>query len=94
MQTIVLLLRFSRFFLDRGVGGWGQLYPNFYWIFGFFLYLQGRLGVKNKKLRKWKLRGDINLLKDQHRSFIPTPNVTFKVRNHVCPSRVCAFTDV
>ena len=31
------------FFLDRGVGGWGQLYPNFFGICGFFLYLQGPL---------------------------------------------------
>ena len=51
MQTIVLkhaqvfvvnyLIEIFRFFFDRGVGGWGQLYPNFFWIFGFFLYLQG-----------------------------------------------------
>ena len=25
------------------MGGWGQLYANFFWIFGFFLYLQGPL---------------------------------------------------
>ena len=31
------------FFLDRGVGGWGVSYPNFFWIFIFFLYLQGPL---------------------------------------------------
>ena len=51
MQTIVLkhMYRYSWlitfeifqiFFLYRGVGGWvggwGQLYPNFFWIFGFF----------------------------------------------------------
>ena len=52
MQTIILkhvqvfvVITFEIFqiffFLDRGVGGWGQLYPNFFWIFGFFLYLQG-----------------------------------------------------
>ena len=28
---------FPQFFLDRGVGGWGVSYPNF---FGFFTYLQ------------------------------------------------------
>ena len=38
------------FFLDRGVGGWGQLYPNFFWIFGFFLYLQGPLGQYMPKI--------------------------------------------
>ena len=53
MQTIILkhvqvfvvmtFEIFQIFFLDRGVGGWGQLYPNFFWIFGFFLYLQGPL---------------------------------------------------
>ena len=31
------------FFLDRGVGGWGVSYPNFFWIFIFFKYLQGPL---------------------------------------------------
>ena len=31
------------FFLDRGVGGWGVSYPNFFWIFIYFLYLQGPL---------------------------------------------------
>ena len=36
-----LLLRFSGFFFfDRGVGGWGVSYPNFFWIFIYFLYLQ------------------------------------------------------
>ena len=30
-------------FLDTGVGGWDELYPIFFWIFGFFLYLQGPL---------------------------------------------------
>ena len=45
------------FFLDRGVGGWGVSYPNFFWIFIFFLYLQGPLNtctgrVTNEKLRK------------------------------------------
>ena len=53
MQTIILkhvqvfvvitFEIFQIFFWDRGVGGWGQLYPNFFWIFGFFLYLQGPL---------------------------------------------------
>ena len=27
-------------YLDRGVGGWVELYPNFFWIFGIFLTLQ------------------------------------------------------
>ena len=27
--------------MGRGVGGWGVQYPNFFWIFIFFLYLQG-----------------------------------------------------
>ncbi len=27
------------------MGGWGQLYPNFFWIFGFLLYLQGPLAA-------------------------------------------------
>ena len=31
------------FFFDRGVGGWGVSYPNFFWIFIYFLYLQGPL---------------------------------------------------
>ncbi len=35
-----------QFFFDRGVGGWGQLYPNFFGIFGFFLYLQGPLACQ------------------------------------------------
>ena len=26
--------------LDRGVGGWVELYPNYFWIFGIFLTLQ------------------------------------------------------
>ena len=30
--------------LDRKVGGWVELYPNFFWMFGIFLYLQGPLG--------------------------------------------------
>ena len=29
--------------LDRGVGGWGVSYPNFFWIIIYFLYLQGPL---------------------------------------------------
>ena len=50
MQTIVLkhvqvfvVNYFFQIFFDKGVGGWGQLYPNFFWIFGFFKYLQGPL---------------------------------------------------
>ena len=33
------------FFWDRGVGGWGVSYPIFFWIFIFFIYLQGPLEV-------------------------------------------------
>ena len=29
--------------LDRGVGGWVELYPNYFWIFGIFLTLQSPL---------------------------------------------------
>ena len=29
--------------LDRGVGGWVEFYPNFFWIFGIFLTLQSPL---------------------------------------------------
>ena len=29
--------------LDRGVGGWVELYPIFFWIFGIFLTLQSPL---------------------------------------------------
>ena len=29
------------------MGGWGVSYPNFFWIFIFFLYLQGPLGHAN-----------------------------------------------
>ena len=46
MQTIILkhvqvfvvitFEIFQIFFFYRGVGGWGQQYPNFFWIFGFF----------------------------------------------------------
>ena len=32
---------FRNYFLDRGVGGWGVSYPNFFGIFIYFLYLQG-----------------------------------------------------
>ena len=32
------------FFFDTGVGGWGVSYPNLFWIFIYFLYLQGPLG--------------------------------------------------
>ena len=27
-------------YLDRGVGGWVELYPNYFWIFGIFSTLQ------------------------------------------------------
>ena len=30
-------------YLDRGVGGWVELYPNYFWIFGIFLTLQSPL---------------------------------------------------
>ena len=30
-------------YLDRGVGGWVELYPIFFWIFGIFLTLQSPL---------------------------------------------------
>ena len=33
-------------YLDRGVGGWVELYPIFFWIFGIFLTLQSPLGVR------------------------------------------------
>ena len=45
MQTIILkhvqvfvVITFEIFqiFLDRGVGGWGQLYPNFFGFLDFF----------------------------------------------------------
>ena len=32
-------------YLDRGVGGWVELYPIFFCIFGIFLTLQSPLGV-------------------------------------------------
>ena len=31
-------------YLDRGVGGWVELYPIFLWIFGIVLTLQSPLG--------------------------------------------------
>ena len=44
--TGIRILRFSRiFFWDRGVGGWGVSYPKFFWIFTYFLYLQGPLAA-------------------------------------------------
>ena len=36
-------------YLDRGVGGWVELYPNYFWIFGFFLTLQSPLLKINEK---------------------------------------------
>ena len=30
-------------YLDRGVGGWVELHPIFFWIFGIFLTLQSPL---------------------------------------------------
>ena len=30
-------------YLDRGVGGWVELYPNYFWIFGIFFTLQSPL---------------------------------------------------
>ena len=39
---------FQIFFWDRGVGGWGQLYPNFFWIFGFFyIYKVPKMCMRN-----------------------------------------------
>ena len=32
-------------YLDRGVGGWVELYPNYFWIFGIVLTLQSPLPV-------------------------------------------------
>ena len=32
--------------VDRGVGGWVELYPNYFWIFGIFLTLQSPLRTK------------------------------------------------
>ena len=37
-------------YLDRGVGGWVELYPNYFWIFGIFLTLQSPLGVLHYEL--------------------------------------------
>ena len=39
-------------YLDRGVGGWVELYPIFFWIFGIFLTLQSPL-VFARLLRGW-----------------------------------------
>ena len=46
------------------------------------------LGVKYEKLRKRTLENCIIPLNDQHHSFIMSPNVLFRVRNHV--QQVCA----
>ena len=35
-------------YLDRGVGGWVELYPNYFWIFGIFLTLQSPLHILAK----------------------------------------------
>ena len=33
----------KKIYLDRGVGGWVELYPNYFWIFGIFFTLQSPL---------------------------------------------------
>ena len=33
----------NKTYLDRGLGGWVELYPNYFWIFGIFLTLQSPL---------------------------------------------------
>ena len=35
-------------YLDRRVGGWVELYPIFFWIFGIFLTLQSPLSSPGK----------------------------------------------
>ena len=46
---------FRNFFFDRGVGGWGVSYPNFFWIFIFTRPLNhSPIGFVNKFLtKKW-----------------------------------------
>ena len=39
-------------YLDRGVGGWVELYPNYFWIFGIFLTLQSPLEQRGNKCPK------------------------------------------
>ena len=38
-------------YLDRGVGGWVEPYPNYFWIFGICLTLQSPL-AKNEEFSK------------------------------------------
>ena len=48
--------------LDRGVGGWVELYPFYFWIFDFFLTLQSPLvGVNIRLTRINSLEGKCTL---------------------------------
>ena len=38
-------------YLDRGVGGWVELYPIFFWIFGIFLTLQSPLAAFSERMK-------------------------------------------
>ena len=51
VQVFVVITFFPDFVLDRGVGGWGQLYPNFFGFLDFFIFTMFLNANRNNYLK-------------------------------------------